>query len=188
MMLMLKLGAILAIMAGAPIAGSSSDAPTTDAELAKVRVIMGPPCGAACTCVPSFLPGLNIADSCLSIQSQNSTLNIDGCCDETWDPACAQNTFKGCLMGGTEYRLQMLGAPCTCTELSISTGGAEIPDDQDSIPLGQWSTWIVIGGFGMLCDADASGSLIATCTSGGTPTPRTVVDIDFSYVCSQCGG
>lgn len=158
----------------------------------KLRVLLVAPCAANCTCAASVTPRIHTSDGCVNVQTQNLTLSEDGCCGEVDVPTCAGHP-DGCVMGSQEFRIQLLGGTCTCTSMDYATSGVESPQSQSGLGVGVWSNWITIGGFGLYCDdepddAAPQGNLSATCTAGGTPVPRTLVNIDFDYECKECAG
>jgi hypothetical protein len=77
--------------------------------------------------------------------------------------------------------------------MDIGTGGQDAGQNQVGLGVGVASNVFTIGGFGLYCDAtddgaSATGSISVTCTQGGNPVPRTMVDLTFDYLCMPCSG
>jgi hypothetical protein len=155
-----------------------------------VIVLIAPDCDAGCGCPAEALPVVHTSDFCLDQQTQNIVVSVGGCCSEAQLPGCTSD-WAGCLMGKHERRLKLKGGFCSCTSMDYATSGAGSNESQSGLGVGVWSKWILIGDFGMQCDAAGSRAqqnLTATCTAGGTPVPRTLLNIDFDFYCDACGG
>lgn len=177
--------------------GGSADAVLTigtaasPSGLPRVVVIMEG-CPGNCVCSAEITPQVHTGDACAGLQLIGVTVSSNGCCGGSRVPTCEEHP-TGCVIGTLSYRLKLAGGNCTCTSMDVSTGGADAGQSQTGLGVGVLSQTFTLGGFGVYCDdaADghsAEGSLTATCTAGGVPVPRTLINIDFLYLCAPCAG
>ena len=145
-----------------------------------VRVILPAGCADHCACVHDFLMEVHTSDICVDMQFQNFTQGEDGCCGELEEPLCENETPDACLAEGRELRMALEIDPCTCTSMDWS-GSGTFGGGQTGLGAGTWSSWIQRGNFSLKCGKMAGGNITATCTAGGTPVPRTLVNIDYSW-------
>jgi len=170
------------------VVATTAFSPPPDEAVAprRIRVFLPFECPGDCVCKGEVDVDIHTSDGCIDVETRNLVLSTSGCCNESEAPWCPPHATDGCQMGSQEYQMTLLGGACTCEEVSWGTGGVEGPQG-GGFKTGESTDWIEIGGYGLLCDNMDQGNLSATCIAGGTPVPRTVVNIDFNYSCGGCG-